>query len=216
MVNHIPHLYLPGPYEAPVIPLPEEKSLHIRRVLRRGDGSPVEYTDGLGLKGEGKLTQEGIERGVETISNPSLRSLSVAVAPPENRDRARFIVEKLGELGIDRLIWIRTCYGQGKPPRIEKARAWAESALEQSRGDRILEITEGDLGSLDGLVLVADPNGGELPVWSEDTILVVGPEGGWSPGEVDPFPKFCLGDRILRTETAAIVAAGVFMANGPS
>ncbi len=47
--------------------------------------------------------------------------------------------------------------------------------------------------------------------------VVVGPEGGFSPDEIGLFERFgagfaSLGTRILRSETAAVVAAGIFAA----
>ncbi len=51
-----------------------------------------------------------------------------------------------------------------------------------------------------------------------DTILAVGPEGGWAPEELSLFSEsgwssVSLGPTILRAETAAIVATAIIMAN---
>lgn len=47
--------------------------------------------------------------------------------------------------------------------------------------------------------------------------ILVGPEGGWSEEEIVLFeragvPRWSLGDRVLRVETAAVVAAGIALA----
>ena len=44
-------------------------------------------------------------------------------------------------------------------------------------------------------------------------LLLVGPEGGWSPEELEsPLPRVGLGNYVLRSETAAIVAGALLTA----
>ncbi len=207
---HVPHLYLPAPWEGPELALPPPAAHHLRRVLRRGDGAAVTYTDGAGALGDGTLHGGSLRRGEErSVPLPS-PAVTVAVAPPRSADRARLVVEKLAELGVDRLIWVRTEHGQARPPQPAKVRAWAVGALEQSRGAHLLAADEGAVapGDLTGTLWVADPSGDPPPAGAGPVTVLVGPEGGLAPGEVPAHGRrIGLGSRVLRTETAAVAAA---------
>jgi 16S rRNA U1498 N3-methylase RsmE len=136
----------------------------------------------------------------------------VVCAPPDNRDRARFLVEKLSELGVERLRFLATVHGQGKPPRQERLLAWAVAGLEQSRGAWLLDVDEGlvTFSSISGPFVVCEAGGDRR--LSHARTVVIGPEGGWAEGEVPTdAPRLGLGDTVLRVETAALVAAARMM-----
>lgn len=207
---HVPHLYLPGPWSTDAIVLPSEQIHHLRGVLRVRDGEPCTYTDGEGRVGEGLLADDRIVRGVERdVAAPP--AVTLAVAPPANKDRQRVLVEKAAELGARRVVWLATSYGQGRPPRADKATQWAVGALEQSRGAHLTDVDDRmtRIDELGGPLVAAD-QGGSGTVPSAPVTLLVGPEGGWAPDEIPAgTPLVDLGDRVLRTETAAIV--GLFL-----
>ena len=57
-------------------------------------------------------------------------------------------------------------------------------------------------------VALADPSGSAL--FSSDRFLVIGPEGGWDSEELALFDRrVSLGDTVLRSETAGVVAAAL-------
>jgi 16S rRNA (uracil1498-N3)-methyltransferase len=214
-MRHIPHLYLPDPWEEGEIPLADQQRDHLQKVLRLNDGAAVSYTDGAGTIGVGIVRVGSVVRGSESrVARPE-PGVAVAVAPPRTAGRLRFLVEKLAELGIDRIYWLSTRYGEGRPPRVEKAAAWAESALEQSRGAWLLDF--------DGPTAVADlPESSTLWVAERETypppsvvsggILVIGPEAGFAEGEVPAAAnRIALGTRVLRVETAAVVGATLLL-----
>jgi RsmE family RNA methyltransferase len=62
-------------------------------------------------------------------------------------------------------------------------------------------------------ILLCHP-GGEATLGPDSRTLLVGPEGGWDPAEIEPFAKVGsvagLGTGTLRAETA-VVAAGVLL-----
>lgn len=207
--RHVPHLLLAPPWDGDLLALSDGQSHHVHRVLRMGTGELVSYTDGVGGKGIGTLELGGVRRGdEEPVPRPSPR-LTMAVAPPRAAERARFLVEKVAELGVDRLVWLTLERGQGRPPRPDKAAAWAEAALEQSRGAWLMAV-DGPITmeELQGTVWIADPAGVELAAVREDLTVVVGPEGGIAPHEITADSTMvCLGARVLRVETAAVVAA---------
>ncbi len=208
-MRHVPHLYVPGPWRDGDLGLEPVQIAHLTKVLRLESGSAVTYTDGEGTVGSGVLRDRSVERGAESVLSAPKRRLVMAVAPPSNKDRARFLVEKLAEIGVDELVWVETRHTQGHPPPDQKAGSWAVSALEQSRGERLMQIRRGHLDQLPNPISVAEPSGPPLVSAPEMTILI-GPEGGLDPTEVpDGAKPFSLGERILRIETAAVVAAGV-------
>ena len=211
-MSRVPHLHLPGPWGDAEIPVPSPTLAHLERVLRLDHGSAVSYTDGGGTRGEGVWRGEVVERGAEAASERT-RLLTVAVAPPKSRDRQRFLVEKLQELGVARLLWLTTQRTVGHAPRDDRARGWAVSALEQSRGVHLMEIASGGLTDVtEGIVL--DPHAPSPLGWpgtDSAATVVVGPEGGFAPDEVAAFPVASMGSSVLRTETAAIVAAAVLL-----
>ena len=219
MARHVPHVFVPGPWAAPTLAVQFATQHHLERVLRRRPGQPVTYTDGNGTIGSGRYEAEAVVCGDEEMSSAPWRTLTVAVAAPHSTDRARLIVEKLGELGVEALVWLDTEHGAGRAPKPEKAAAWAVSALEQSHGARLLHISgpRDPTGGWDETLelLVADPAGrpiGDLAGSMGAAVAVlVGPEGGFAPGEVpETAIPVSLGRRILRGKTAAIVAAAIF------
>ncbi|GBE21350.1 MAG TPA: hypothetical protein ENH00_05220 [Actinobacteria bacterium] len=177
-------------------------------------GQGVSYTDGRGRTGEGTLSNGTVHRGEEVSVARPVASITIAVAPPRSSGRTRFLVEKLGELGIERLVWLRTVHGNIPAPRADKVRTWARSALEQSRGAWLMEIQDGlvDVEDLEGRLLVADLGGAPISLAQGDVTLLIGPEGGFAAGEV-PGSPVSLGSRILRVETAAVVGAALLRGN---
>ncbi len=209
-MKHIPHLYLPGPWEGETLAAGSEQVDHLSRVLRHEAGSEVTYTDGAGMFGQGIWSGAAISRSDEERRHRT-SNLIVATAPPSSRDRVRFLVEKVAELGIERLLWLTTRHGVRRVPPLKKQRAWAISALEQSRGSWLMEVSDGfiDWDSLERPLAVCVP-GGSGPNAAFRTVAV-GPEGGFGDGEVPvDATAMNLGPTILRVETAAVIAAARF------
>ena len=213
-MKHIPHVVIGAPWDNDVLDVSIVQWRHLTKVLRLGRGDQITYTDGLGVIGHGRLgSGQTVERGEET-GVPRTTELTVAVAAPAHKDRQRFLVEKLAELGVARLQWLKSTHGKGRVPAAPKVFSWVLAAVEQSRGAWIMETGSTLLGwdDLDGPVLVCNTNG-DGAITSVRTV-VVGPEGGWGEGEIPPgLATWSLGPTVLRTETAAIVAAGRILAS---
>ena len=204
---HIPHLFIPGPWVEDRLHVSDEQRRHLEKVLRLGQGGEVGYTDGIGSLGSGQYLASGVIRGEEGQA-PRPSDLAVVSAPPDSRERARFLVEKLAELGVAGLRFLDTRHGHGRPPKVDRLRSWAVAGLEQSRGAWLMETSDElvTLVDMDGPYAVCEI-GGSRQRPSARTV-VVGPEGGWAPGEIpDAAPRYGLGDTVLRVETAALVAA---------
>jgi len=207
MAAHIPHLLLPGPWASDRLRVSEGQRRHLEKVLRLGRTDPITYTDGEGLFGTGEYLASEVIRGEERrVPRPT--DLVVVVAPPDSRDRARFMVEKLAELGVAEMRLLATAHGQGRPPKEERLRSWAVSGLEQSRGAWLMRTPRGlvNLSDLDPPYAVCDIGGSR--VLPSARTVVIGPEGGWSADEIpEEAVRYDLGETVLRVETAALVAA---------
>ncbi len=205
-MGHRPHLFLGETWADNQIPVSSDQVRHLEKVLRKRGPTSVTYTDGSGTMGEGIYAGGQVTRGEER-SVDRLSQVVVAVAPPKGKDRQRFLVEKLQELGAKRLIWLNATFGEGTPPRAERSRAWAAEALQQSRGSWLIGVEDSlsDWSTLPGPLVVCDPSGSKRPI--EAKTVVIGPEGGWAPGEIpDGAETWSLGPNVLRVETAAVVA----------
>ena len=150
---------------------------------------------------------------------PVAPAVTVAFAPTKG-DRPEWVVQKLTELGVDRIVPLRTARSvvrwEGERGRraVDKLTRVAREAAAQSRRTRLPEV--GDVTTLDALasaagadLVLARPGGG--PPTLGRTVVAVGPEGGWDPSEEARFgPGVGLGPTVLRAETAA-VAAGTLL-----
>lgn len=205
---------------SPRLTVSDEARHHLERVLRSVDGALVSYTDGDGMVGSGVYAAGAIERGDEELVARPLPRVTVAVAPPRSTHRVRFLVEKLAELGVAEITWLESHSGRGKPPRREKAMAWAAAALEQSRGAH-LTVTSGPTASSDlgPGCLYAVPNAAPLGTIvrtrPDSATLAIGPEGGFDAADLPPDAiRVGLGPRVLRVETAAVVGATLLLNAG--
>jgi 16S rRNA (uracil1498-N3)-methyltransferase len=205
----------------PATPQVEENDAHhLRTVLRLRDGESIISSDGKGSWTRCRFVDGG--RGSDLtleVTGPLMYepcaapSLGVGFVPVKGT-RPEWVVQKLTELGVDRITVLRS---RRAVVRVEGARA--TSALERlarvareagSQSGRVWlpEISYGvELGTFlarDGAV-VAAPGGG--PLEANAVSIAVGPEGGWTPDELPPgTPTVGLGPQVLRAETAAIVA----------
>ena len=210
-MKHVPHVVIGAPWQGDELNLSVLQSRHLNKVLRLSRGDKVSYTDGLGNVGVGVLLNHTVRRGEESEhERPS--ALTVAVAPPQNKDRQRFLVEKLAELGVAQLLWIRTKHGKDRVASGGKLFSWVLSATEQSRGAWLMEIHP-ETASWDDLeepVVVCHPGGDSGRPYART--VVIGPEGGFADDEIPSHAtRWDLGPTVLRVETAAMVAASRLM-----
>ncbi len=206
-MKHVPHLVIGAPWEDDELELSVIQWRHLTKVLRMRRGDAVSYTDGLGRIGSGRLTSQALMRDEEReIPRPS--NLTVAASPPANRDRQRFLVEKLAELGVSKLSWLTTKHGKERIASPSKVFAWVLAATEQSRGGWLMDVTKElvTLAELDPPIVVCHPGGESRPPGEVGTV-VIGPEGGLADDEIPGDASIWdLGPTILRVETAAVVA----------
>ncbi|HVT78644.1 MAG TPA: RsmE family RNA methyltransferase [Acidimicrobiales bacterium] len=201
---------------APV--LTSDDAHHLSRVLRLRAGEPVTASDGAGgyrlcaFADHDALEPLG---GVEHDDAPAV-AVTVAFALTK-ADKPELAVQKLTELGVDRIVPLAAArsvvqWDAAKAARnVERWRAVAHAAAMQSRRVFLPEVADvTPLGALagDGVVL-AEADGGRLDAAIHT--IAVGPEGGWTDEELAAVPRHVdLGPTTLRAETAA-VAAGVLL-----
>ena len=186
---------------------------HLARVLRLRRGQAVTVTDGRGCWRSCVFIGDGVEAigAVETEPRPN-PTLTIAVAPPKG-ERLEWLVAKCTEIGIDRIVLVDAEHSVVRWPaeRVERQvgrlQRIASEASMQSRRVWVPDIA-GPVPAVDVLpdLAVAEPGG--RPVTGADTSIAVGPEGGWSPKELEVAGStVSLGPHVLRVETAAVAAA---------
>jgi len=224
-------LFFVEPLVEGAVLLPPGDSRHALRSLRLARGEVVDIADGRGRVGRGKLTGERNGRAVLEVSEVRSverprPSVAVAIAPAAG-DGVRWAVQKLAELGVDEVLFMTTersvrRWTAREAGASSKLRLVAREAAMQSRRPFVPELRAGltlsdALG--DGPVVMLWERGTDrladvLPERAERVRLLVGPEGGFSEAEASAARDAgagvaSLGAGILRTETAAVVAAAL-------
>lgn len=212
--------------------LPEEEAGHCLRVLRLGVGDEVMLTDGKGFFYKAVITAATGKRCqvkvVETIGQAPLWNgrLHLAMAPTKNMDRIEWFAEKATEIGFDELSFVNCRFSERKVIKTERIEKIVVSAVKQSlkaRKPLVNELT--DFGKFiqqkfEGQKFIAHCYEGEKPLLKDvlipgkDAVVLIGPEGDFSPEEVQKaeaagFQAISLGKSRLRTETAALVAVHI-------
>ena len=198
-------------------PEPEAAALHhLRRVRRLPDGAPVTVTDGRGRWRWCRLGAAGIEPdgSVTAVDRPE-PAITVAFALTKG-DKPELVVQKLTELGVDRIAPFRAerSVVRWDPDRAAAHHArWqviASAAVEQSRRCWAPEVLPvGEVEDLVAMGAARVERGGHPPSLAR-SVVAVGPEGGWSESERERLEwPVNLGSHVLRAETAALTAGGV-------
>ena len=229
--------YCPGSLETATAHLAGSEAHHLINVLRMQPGEEVELFDGQGSCAVARIEQTG-RRGVDLQillrNDPephSFTQITLATAVPKG-DRFRWLIEKATELGVDRLVPLKTARSVVDPgeAKLEKLRATVISACKQCGRSRLMQIDAPMLWDrfveqhLRGAAaFVGDMSGSPweaIPAsLTEPTVIAVGPEGGWTADELSLARNagatiVSLGRWILRIETAAVALATLCTAAG--
>ena len=207
-----------------------DEARHLARVLRARVGDTVTLFDGRGVSWPARVAAIGRDevelvtgepREAATAPGPAV---TIAVALPKG-ERQKWLVEKLTELGVDRLVPLVTDRGVAEATDAARSRLGRTviEACKQCGRNTLLEIaTPQALADLvaaraaDELVIVADPHAPPLAAAALGTarglVGLVGPEGGFTPDELAAAVaggaiRAGLGPHVLRVETAAIALA---------
>ncbi|MFM8735358.1 MAG: RsmE family RNA methyltransferase [Pirellulales bacterium] len=223
--------FLSSPPRAGRATLTGDEARHLARVLRAEVGDDVSVFDGSGLEWPARVLAIGRDAVDLAVGEPSSAgprtapTLTLAVALPKG-ERQKWLVEKLTELSVARLVPLVTTRGvaEATPSAVERLRRGVIEACKQCGRATLMAIGEprsiADLlreRDAEPRLLVADPGGGPLdtsaPAVMGRTVLgFVGPEGGFTAEELALLAaagaeRIGLGPHVLRVETAAIALA---------
>lgn len=215
--------------------LPESDSQHCVRVLRRSEGDVIVAIDGRGKRFTCRIVEAHAKRArVEIIGTEYLHpfwqgKIAIAVAPTKHLDRMEWLTEKLTEIGVDRITPLLCRHSERRDIKQSRLEKIAVSAMKQSLKAVCPEVD--DMTPFMQFVEENRQTAQKFIAWCDDShprrllsqalqpgldaVVAIGPEGDFSPEEVDAamavgFIPVSLGNARLRTETAALVACDTF------
>lgn len=222
-------IYLPHTATEKVIELSGDKLHHLVHVVRIEQGEELLLLDGKGtrtltvVKEFSKKTMR-LEVKSSAISNDS-HKLHLALGIPK-KEALELALKHATELGVRKIFLVRAEYSQTKVPEAERLHSILESALEQANAPFLPEIVTCNWGQLpwgdyQSAVLMNSqqnqPQEASELRRSSQVLLIVGPEGGFSPQELNDFHtnkkiiNLQLETPILRTPTAVATGLGFLL-----
>ena len=206
---------------------------HAVKSLRKKTGDRITVINGKGVKALAEISsvskKEIILEIIEILDSDTEYEnthLTVGISLLNKSSKMKLLVEKLTEIGVHRIVFFKSEYTAFPDKSLKDLELNAISALKQCGGTTIPEIITDK--SLEGLACSGDYQnkyfahfGGDREFTTEEgknNLVLIGPEGGFSEKETEflkenDFTSVSLGKRILRAETAAIVAAGRLLFN---
>jgi 16S rRNA (uracil1498-N3)-methyltransferase len=215
--------------------LPEDQAHHAMRVMRLGSGAMAVVFDGRGGWARGTLHPAGKQMRVVLASevmrdSGPLRALTLATAVPKG-DRAEWLIEQASQLNVTTIQWLDAERSVVRPKetggKMEKWRRLAIESAKQCGRTHVLSIEP--MRKLADLL--QSSSGVEKRFWldpraaqampqmiggvGELIIAFIGPEGGWSGGELElaaaqsNLASVRLTDTVLRVETACAAVAAI-------
>lgn len=230
-----PRLFVPGPLAAgDQVTVEGNQAHYLAKVMRMGEGDAVVLCDDL----TGEWAARVVSAGKRVVLLEPIERLRGREVVPDlwlcpallKKDRFDLILEKATELGVRsiRPVITRRCVAdklnldRAQSIVTEAAEQCARTALPELSAPSKLDALLADW-SADRALFFADELGGEPAAQgftrhAGPAALLIGPEGGFDDSEraairAHPAARpISLGPRILRGETAAIAATGVWMA----
>jgi 16S rRNA (uracil1498-N3)-methyltransferase len=218
------------PITTDAVTLDGAEAHHLLHVLRAAPGDRVVLFDGGGCEFDADVS--ACRRSTIALAIVERREvdrelpfpLTLGVPLPKG-DRQRWLIEKAVELGVTRLVPLRTARSVATSEKGgEKLDRYVIEASKQCGRNRLMEIaapqswTEWLAAPADARRVIADPTGQPLAFAAQPshqpTFAAVGPEGGFTNEELAAagaagWDIASLGPRILRIETAAISLAAL-------
>ena len=208
-----PTIYIPNcDLDSDYITLDDSKLHHLKNVLRMKNEDNVNISNGNGKLLIGKLSKNDVKVSTKKdyVRNHETK---IFVPPLREKNRFRFMIEKLVELNVSKLVIGKTENSQNTRIEADRISNWAISAVEQSGSPFFPDIEVTDEIDFSIFRTCFDISGEPI---NKDTDKVdtfaIGPEGGWSPKELANFEiKYKITDFNLRSETAAVSAVSLIM-----
>lgn len=230
----LPYFYSPNfPDTANEVLLDEENSKHIIQVLRMRLGEQLHLTDGNGnlllcsiVDDNKKHCRVKIES--KTFKQAFSPRVFIGISLLKNTNRFEWFLEKATEIGVAGIIPLICERTEKEKFREDRLRGILVSAMLQSQQcwlpglDQPLSFTDAIKRGKGSRKFIAHCETGkprnELSKYQpgEDSLILVGPEGDFTPDEIEGalennFIPVSLGNTRLRTETAGMVAATLLL-----
>jgi len=233
----VPQVFVrPEAVDADRVRFDADEAHHLRRVLRLRSGAVVQATDGTGRLYTIRLVALGTDGGwaaIEARAEPARESpCAVTLAQAILKgDRMSWLVQKATELGVARIVPMETARVVARPAAGAAARhtRWeriAREAVKQcgrvvvpviDRPRSFAEVAREAATRHDVAWILWEGGGRPVAAAAAETaaaarvLLLVGPEGGFTPDEVAEAEgagarRVSLGPRILRAESAGLTA----------
>ena len=213
--------------------LPEDEAAHCLRVLRLGVGAELDVTDGKGNFYKTVISSiAGKHCYLEIVEKITPAKgwrghLHLAIAPTKNMDRIEWLIEKATEIGIDEITFLNCRFSERKVVKTDRIERIVVSGMKQSPKplkpivNEMMDFKKFIAATRDGARFIAHCYDGDRKLLKEqllqgvDATILIGPEGDFSPEEVETaiaagFVPVSLGNSRLRTETAGLVACHTF------
>lgn len=218
-----------------LIVLDENNSRHVVQALRMQPGDELHLTDGNGHLLTAQITEAHKKNcAVEVISTTFTEAtgpqVTIAISLLKNSSRFEWFLEKATEIGVSNIVPLICARTEKQRTRHDRLKNILISAMLQSRQTWLPKLQEPVL--FDTLIqntvfqtagprYIAHCIDGEkqtLKVAERPSIILIGPEGDFTPGEIDAalqnqYQPVTLGNTRLRTETAGVVAATLLKIN---
>lgn len=215
-----------------VLTLDEATSKHCIQVLRMTKGEKLLLTNGKGDLLTVEISEEHKKKCVVTVTDRAQiprqePGSAIAMALLKNASRFEWFLEKATEMGINEIIPLLTQRTERQHFRLDRMKGILIAAMLQSQKAWLPVLHEpmnfGKAITLPFAVkLIAHCEPGEktalrdIPASAENRIVFIGPEGDFSPEEINTaieqgFSPISLGVHRLRAETAGVYAAAMLM-----
>jgi 16S rRNA (uracil1498-N3)-methyltransferase len=218
-------------HEGAEVPGTPAQAHYLGNVMRRAVGDVVHVFDGVHGEWEARVTglrRERLTLRAERLVRPQTAEPDIwLLFAPLKRDATDLVIEKATELGVAQIVPVLTARTNATRLNADRLRAIAAEAAEQCERLTVPTIAPArDMAA----VLATWPPGRPLVVALErsaapmlparrgPSALLVGPEGGFTPAELDALRRHLfvvqasLGPRILRAETAVIAGLALLQA----
>ncbi len=212
-----------------------EEANHIVKVLRMKTGEKLTVFDGKGMcadcvieKIEAKTVVVKAEKRYESLTEPKLK-ITLFQAVPKN-PKTDLIIQKATELGVTEIVLVNTkriVAKIDKESKMERMRRIAFEAAKQC-GRAYIPKVIGPISFDEAVSIAKEKDVAIIPYECEkqgkisdyvnsavsSLAIFIGPEGGFEESEIEKavscnVKPVTLGKRILRTETAGLIASAI-------
>ena len=212
--------------------LEKQDSRHLTKVLRKKSGDTFHVTDGKGNLFDATLglvtsNRCEIDLAFAKAEPPPSPSLHIAIAPTKMNDRMEWFLEKATEIGVTAITPIicqrseRRKVNHDRFQRIltsalqQSAQLWMPVLHKQQNFDAFVQEPQAAQKFMAHCMDGTEGYLGSRLKRGEDAIIMIGPEGDFTPEEwkaahEQGFESVTLGETRLRTETAGVYSAAIF------